>query len=129
MSKQSRKQLLAAAAAGDVEKLDNTPVEVPALVNRREDSLREMIQRAVRNEISRAAVQAGAGSFEDEDDFSIDERDPMDSPYTIEMEPLDDVPRETLDGSDRPAPVDSQDQSAEADSDSQLAEPPSDAQS
>lgn len=99
----SRRQMLNERKI-DTEQLDETPVEVPAfLTNRGPDNLRDMVQAMVRNEVSRAAVETGSGSFEDEDDFELEEREPelvseheiieMDDPLSGTSEPLDGEPQ------------------------------------
>lgn len=60
--------------------LDPTPVEMPVGMKRPE-SLQQMIQRLVRAQISQQAQQQGFESFEDANDFDIDEED--DLPLTV----------------------------------------------
>lgn len=52
---------------------DPVPFEVPGM--ERPLTLREEMRRFVREEISRAAVQTGLPSFEEEDDFEVDDDD------------------------------------------------------
>ena len=53
----------------------------------------ELIQRYVRLEVSQAAVEDGQGSFEEEDDFSLDDHNPLPmeqyqvNEYTMEDDP------------------------------------------
>lgn len=51
---------------------DPTPVEVP-LHLRRPASIQDDIKRMVREELSRAAADAGEETFEEADDFSVDD--------------------------------------------------------
>lgn len=68
---------------GSKETLDQTPLHVPGLSDR-PLTLREELRRFVQQEVSRQAVEAGAGSFEDEDDFTDDEGiEDLSSPYTV----------------------------------------------
>lgn len=54
---------------------DPTPIELP-LDYKRPLSLREEMALMIREEASRLAEQAGMGSFEDEDDFRLDDDQP-----------------------------------------------------
>ncbi len=68
---------------------DNTPLALPAGFTPPE-TLAEQIQRLVRTNVSAAAVQDGAESFEDADDFDIpddDEQDPT-SMFELEFDPV-----------------------------------------
>lgn len=78
--------------------LDPTPVEMPVGMKRPE-SLQQMIQRLVRAQISQAAVDDGHESFEEANDFDIDEDD--DLPLTV-YEQMGEEPgyAESEDGSD-----------------------------
>lgn len=53
---------------------DPTPVELPFGAQRPE-SLQDMIRRLVRTDVSRAAEQAGAETFEEANDFEVEEDD------------------------------------------------------
>jgi len=66
--------------------LDQTPIERPVGFHR-PPNLTEQIQRMVRSELSLRASQAGAESFEEADDFDIDD-DPPDpaSPWELNFD-------------------------------------------
>lgn len=65
---------------------DPTPVAWPAGV-RRPETLTEQIRRLVRLEVSKAAAEQGMESFEEADDFDMDDDDELRSPYELtEME-------------------------------------------
>lgn len=53
---------------------DNTPVEMPA-GHKRPESIQDMIRRLVRTDVSAAAERAGAESFEEANDFEVEEDD------------------------------------------------------
>lgn len=57
----------------DIEMPDPTPIAIPAAL-REPPSYRDEIRRLVEQEVNRRALQAGIGSFEEEDDF-----EPVDS--------------------------------------------------
>lgn len=80
------------------EVLDPTPIEVP-LSFRRPLTMQEEIQRMVRQELSRAAESSGFESFEESDDFDVEDDDDLVfmSPYEI-REMAHDGPPESLDG-------------------------------
>lgn len=82
---------------------DPTPVEMP-LGFKRPPTLQEEIQRIIRQQMSMQAEEAGFESFEEADDFEVDEDpDPL-SPYEVtEMQEEAAYPKETLDGP-KPAP-------------------------
>lgn len=66
------------------EVLDTTPVEVP-LHFRRPPTLQEQIKQFVRGEFSRSASEDGFDSFEEADDFDIDEDpDPISKYHVFE---------------------------------------------
>lgn len=67
------------------ELLDQTPVTVPAGF-RRPETLAEQVQRLVRNHISRQAEAEGYESFEESEDFDVDEPE---EPSTIYEEFFD----------------------------------------
>lgn len=67
------------------EVLDNTPVAIPVRFQR-VDSLTEQIRRVIREEASRRAEAAGFETFEEADDFYIeDDYDPR-SPHELSLE-------------------------------------------
>lgn len=81
---------------------DPTPVAVPAGWSR-PVPLQQQIQAMIRTELSRKAVEDGQESFEEADDFDVDEEpDPL-SPYEM-PEGLPERPtrHETLDGGIEP---------------------------
>lgn len=55
------------------EELDPTPVEVPIGMTKRAPSLHDDMKRFIREEMSRAAAEAGFESLEESDDFELDE--------------------------------------------------------
>lgn len=77
---------------------DPTPIEIPG--QERPLPLREEMRRYVREQIGQLAHHGGAGDFEDEDDFELDE--PLAdivSQYTVtEMAPEAGSPRDDLEG-------------------------------
>lgn len=85
------------------EMLDTTPIEVPG--NSRPETMREMFQRFIREELSYHSQEAGAGTFEEEDDFDEPEDDiAFMSQYTvIEMAPEGPLPND-LDGDPKASP-------------------------
>lgn len=64
------------------EVLDTTPVEMP-LNYRHPPSMAEMIRTAIRQEMSQQAASKGMESFEEADDFVVDEEDEFVSPYQL----------------------------------------------
>lgn len=64
------------------EVLDTTPVEMP-LNYRHPPSMAEMIRTAIRQEMSQQAAASGMESFEEADDFVVDEEDEFVSPYQL----------------------------------------------
>jgi len=96
------------------EQPDPTPVEVPAEMFP-EDSLEERLKQFIRQEVSQQAVQDDYGSFEDEDDFELEDDDPdplsdyqilmmaedfelenSDDPALSDMGPVDDALEEAI---------------------------------
>lgn len=80
---------------------DQTPLEMPSGL-RRPLSLHEEIRRFIRTELSQQAADNGVETFEEADDFEVDDVEPDDylTPYTVvEMAPesLQDAP-ESLEG-------------------------------
>ena len=63
------------AMANSAEKVDPTPVEVPAEMVR-PPTLKEELQRYVRYYVSRDAESRGLESFEEFNDFEVDDEDP-----------------------------------------------------
>ena len=87
---------------------DQTPIEIPAAVQRPE-SLAEMMQRMVREELSTAAAAQGDGTFEDEDDFDIEDEDEYDPTSPYEERFLDMTEEEPV----APQPTDQQTEQSE----------------
>lgn len=81
----SRRQLIRERArASSAEKRDDTPRHIPGLSDLQKPlTLREEMQRFIRQEISRRADQHGEGSFEEEDDFEIDETEISLTKYAV----------------------------------------------
>lgn len=66
---------------------DQTPIEVP-LNMKKPESLRDTMRRFIREEFSREAVMSEKESFEEANDFDIDDETDLLSPYEItDMEP------------------------------------------
>lgn len=88
----ARKEWLAQQAqANGKEDTDPTPVEVP-LHFRNPPTIKQELQRYVRYELHKAASDAGFSTFEEEDDFDIDDEEPemrMDSPYMLTEEQVE----------------------------------------
>lgn len=78
--------------------LDDTPVAIPARLSRAE-TLTEQVRRLIREEASRAAQAAGFETFEEADDFEIeDDYDPR-SPHELTLEQELEGYGDTADGS------------------------------
>lgn len=69
-----RRALLSARAALQSDQVDPTPMELSEEFQR-PVSLKEQIQAYIRTEMSRAAVESGHGSFDEEDDFEVVDED------------------------------------------------------
>lgn len=63
--------------------LDPTPV-ARTVGFERPPSMQELIQRYVRTELSRQAGQAGEETFEEADDFDVDDDPELKSPYEVD---------------------------------------------
>lgn len=61
---------------------DPTPVELP-LGFRRPPSIHELIKAAVRDEMSREAESQGMETFDEADDFDVDDDEEINSPYEL----------------------------------------------
>lgn len=69
------------------EPVDNTPVEIPTRL-RLPQSRTDQIRSFIRQELSRQALDQGHETFEEADDFEIDEEDSPLSPYELhDLEP------------------------------------------
>ena len=70
------------------EALDPNPVEIPAGL-RKPESLEERIRRIIRSSVSDEAAQQGLETFEEANDFEIDD-DPVDpeTPYETDFDPV-----------------------------------------
>lgn len=78
------------------EVLDRTPIAIPAGFKRPE-SLQEQIQRCVRHSLSEMSAAAGGETFEEADDFEVDDEVDPASPYETFFDPVlgrDFTPRE-----------------------------------
>ena len=109
MAKPRRVLLREQAQAVGPEQLDKTPLEVP-LEHLRPPTIKEELQRYVRYEISQIGKDAGFSSFEEEDDFDIDDEEvDLMSPYQMsELQEeagfeggLDGAPSDTPDSEER----------------------------
>lgn len=70
-----------------VEILDTTPVSLPTGF-RKPETLQEQVARLVRNQVSREAEEAGYESFDEADDFDVeDEFDPS-TPFETVFDPV-----------------------------------------
>lgn len=71
------------------ETLDPRPVEIPAGF-KRPDTLAEQVQRLVRNEFSEMASAQGFETFEEADDFDVEDDDEIDvnTPFEVEFDPV-----------------------------------------
>lgn len=70
-------------SARGAEILDTTPIEVP-LHYRRPESLEEKLKRVVHNELSQAAAAREMETFEESDDFDVeDDQDTLPSKYEM----------------------------------------------
>ena len=76
---------------------DQTPVEIPAGYGQ-PLSLRDEMRRFIREEMSNQALVDGHETFEESDDFDIDDEDDYESPYTMqdmqEIEPIEELEAE-----------------------------------
>lgn len=71
------------------EVLDDTPMAIPAGFKRPE-TLAEQVQRLVRTTVSRQAEEAGFETFEESEDFDVDDGDATDrgTPYETYFDPV-----------------------------------------
>lgn len=71
----------------DYEPVDNTPVGIPTRL-RLPQSRTDQIRSFIRQELSNQALEQGHETFEEADDFEIDEEDSPLSPYELhDLEP------------------------------------------
>lgn len=84
--------------------LDDTPVEMP-LKFRRPPTLQESIKAMVRGELSRNAMASGQESFEEADDFEVEDDEVL-PPSNYEFR---DMPIEKIHGSDKGLVLDKED--------------------
>ena len=108
-----RRLLLGAAAAGMKEHPDPIPCAIPVGYDQ-PDTMAEMVQKYVRQEMSAHAKENAMGTFEEEDDFDLDD-DQLDLPlsgYEVHEYEMVDEPESTVAPSDPPAPEPSQEPSA-----------------
>lgn len=81
---------------------DDTPVEVP-LNFRRPLTLQEEIQRLIRNQMSQNAAAQGFESFEEANDFDVDDdADPFTQYEVAEMQEEPNLPKESENGKVEP---------------------------
>lgn len=81
---------------------DNTPMVAPM---RRQPSLTELIRASVREEFSRQAHEAGMETFEEADDFDVDDDEPeLESQYVVVDTMADGPEGETFDAAPPPDP-------------------------
>lgn len=96
---------------------DDTPVEVP-LNWKRPPSMQEMIKQHIRVEMSRQAADSGFESFEESDDFEVDEDpDPL-SQYEL-REMVEERPKSPVE-----APQEKPGEQAKPDAPASIATPP-----
>lgn len=67
--------------------LDPTPLALPVGFKRPE-TLEAQIQRLIKGRMSQAAAEAGYETFEDAEDFEIDEDDEPSAPYEMNFDPI-----------------------------------------
>lgn len=65
--------------------MDNTPIAVPTRF-RRSLTLQEQIQLMIKRDMSRLAQQNGYETYEEADDFDVDDDPEMKSPYQLDDE-------------------------------------------
>lgn len=94
---------------------DQTPIEIPTHL-RRPLTLQEEIKRFIRIEASLAAQNDGLESFEEADDFEIDEMeaDDIPTPYLVQEQMLTPEPgSDSLEGTPEPTPAPGQAQASQ----------------
>ena len=104
-----RRLRLQAAASGAREHPSPIPVAIPVGYDQ-PDTMAEMVQKYVRQEMSVHAKENAMGTFEEEDDFEIDD-DQLDLPlsgYEVHEYDMVDEPDPTVAPSTEPAPEPSQ---------------------
>lgn len=69
---------------------DPTPVELP-IGFRRPETLQEMMARMIQGELARREFEQGYETFEEANDFEVDDDDPADR-VTVYQEMVDEVP-------------------------------------
>ncbi len=69
--------------------LDETPVEMPVGYEEPE-TLADQMRRFIKDEVSKQAVADNMGSFEEEDDFELDEMEPLTNYELTDMEEVED---------------------------------------
>lgn len=111
------------AQRSSAEKVDVTPVEVPAEM-RAPPTWKEEMQRYVRYELSRKAEERGLESFEEFNDFEVDEEDPeWESEY--ELMPEQEVASFDEFVDDMVAPLDENTGVQKSEKETKLSDPPS----
>lgn len=71
---------------GKTEPVDSKPMAIPVGF-RRPPTLQEQVQRLIRNEASRYALENGMESFEDADDFEVGDDFEPNSPHELVFDP------------------------------------------
>lgn len=66
---------------------DSTPVAIPAGFKRPE-TMEEIVKRMVRTQISREAAEKGEETFEEADDFEVDDDFDPSTPYEVLFDPV-----------------------------------------
>lgn len=74
------------------ETLDPTPI-APPIGYKKEPSMVEIVRQQIRTEMSRQAVEEGKESFEEADDFDVDDDFDPSSPYEEMFDPAPPAPR------------------------------------
>ena len=92
-------------------KLDVTPVEVP-LEYRHPPTIKEELQRYVRYEISRLGEKEGFETFEEADDFEMDDVEEPDWESEFEVVDMEDELPVSLDGAPSPEEAEAADRPA-----------------
>ncbi|AXL14884.1 hypothetical protein [Microviridae sp.] len=91
-----RRLALREAAQHTGEIPDTTPIEVGE--HQKPLTLREEMRRFIIQEVSTAAEQHGVESFEEADDFDVEEETDLTSPYTVQELYMEGAPRDDLEG-------------------------------
>lgn len=102
--KKEQRELLEEKWASDVEKLDPTPIEATVPIHTHL-TMQEELRRFVREQVSQAANEVGAETFEEANDFEEENPDLLDmTAYELDALQVDDTP--PLDGVEAPQEAD-----------------------